>query len=360
MRPIFCKVPDAASAQHAVLLMQTAMVPDFKVIGRTAHLETDLPLQERGNHLFPASQTQAYRQSMQTLIPTGCSLLHLQSTYMASAKEVNDLRCACADIAQRLLAGAAKDASVVTRLRIAQRYFRNHFRYEANGDTADHCAVDMLRTGHGVCQAIASMATVLLPHMGVPCLYIKGDGFSGRSWEPHAWNAVRLEDGRWAFVDFTFGLNGIFDPPSTVTALAAQRFETSHHWDAAEHAQERLEESWAMLEELTGLTIYLPLKEKELYVGEVRLEQKDSRAFLTGSETDGFCIRLKELYRIMGGGVEYVAAEDVLHFCLLDTRRSVGGASRYMRDDGAFDVSILRALKLNWEVAQSGLLLALR
>lgn len=68
-----------------------------------------------------------------------------------------------------------------------------------------------------VCEGYAEAFKYLLDKMNIPCVLVYGDGYdSSGNIEPHAWNYVKMEDGKWYAVDTTWddpiyiGGSGIF------------------------------------------------------------------------------------------------------------------------------------------------------
>jgi hypothetical protein len=72
-----------------------------------------------------------------------------------------------------------------------------------------------------------------------------------------------------------------------------------------------------------------------------------------------FGIDLVLLFRLLGGGVEYIPGKDRLHFVLWDRQFYLEEASGYMNRDGTFDVSILKALPAQYAVKKDGIFLQL-
>lgn len=64
----------------------------------------------------------------------------------------------------------------------------------------DHNAYGILVKGIGVCESYAKAMHQLCKAAGVECIYVTGMGGNG----PHAWNMVRLDDGKWYNVDVTW------------------------------------------------------------------------------------------------------------------------------------------------------------
>ncbi len=54
------------------------------------------------------------------------------------------------------------------------------FHLQKTGATRDHAAVGLLQTRQGVCQAIAALSMVILPHLGILARYVCGEGYPVR------------------------------------------------------------------------------------------------------------------------------------------------------------------------------------
>lgn len=131
----------------------------------------------------------------------------VNARYMSTGKEVNDLRCVAADIAESIKRGLPESTDFFQVIAAYQSWLKRFFVYKKTGATRDHAAVGLLQTRQGVCQAIAALSMVILPHLGILARYVCGEGYSGTDWGPHAWNAVWAPNGAWHQVDFTFGLH---------------------------------------------------------------------------------------------------------------------------------------------------------
>lgn len=67
-----------------------------------------------------------------------------------------------------------------------------------------HCIVGPLLDGQSVCEGYAESFKLLCDLAEIPCMIITGVGVTSTGSEPHAWNAVRMEDGKWYAVDVTW------------------------------------------------------------------------------------------------------------------------------------------------------------
>ena len=154
----------------------------------------------------------------------------VNARYMSTGKEVNDLRCVVADIAESIKRGLPESTDFFQVIAAYQSWLKRFFVYKKTGATRDHAAVGLLQTRQGVCQAIAALSMVILPHLGILARYVCGEGYSGTDWGPHAWNAVWAPNGAWHQVDFTFGLHRK-TTPNTFTPPDDLHFRELHRWD---------------------------------------------------------------------------------------------------------------------------------
>ena len=154
----------------------------------------------------------------------------VNARYMSTGKEVNDLRCVAADIAESIKRGLPESTDFFQVIAAYQSWLRRFFVYKKTGATRDHAAVGLLQTRQGVCQAIAALSMVILPNLGILARYVCGEGYSGTDWGPHAWNAVWAPNGTWHQVDFTFGLHRK-TMPNTFTSPDDLPFRELHRWD---------------------------------------------------------------------------------------------------------------------------------
>lgn len=305
-----------------------------------------------GKHLFGGNQIKSYTVGMASYPIANRMDVEFNVKYMAEPKAINDLRCTCSVIARDLLNRLGPSATFTDKLFATQKFFRRQFKYHDSGQSEAHSATDLLRSGNGVCQAIATLATTLLPFLGVPSLYIAGEGFSGSEWMPHGWNAVKMPTGQWIFVDFTFGLSSILFPPSTINKSASNRFRKNHRWDQDRHSVESLERALSRITEINA-TAFLIRPNQQMF-------SMDGIAVSTGkqvlrAEGEGFRIDLVFLFRMVGGGVEYIPDRDRLHFVLYNRQTYVDGASMFMYEDGTFDIRILNALPIFYSFLEHGI-----
>lgn len=69
---------------------------------------------------------------------------------------------------------------------------------------ADNHLYNFLNNKIGVCQGYAVTFYVFMGELGIPCTLLIGDADNGDGNEGHAWNAVKLDDGYWYFMDVTW------------------------------------------------------------------------------------------------------------------------------------------------------------
>lgn len=112
----------------------------------------------------------------------------VNARYMSTGKEVNDLRCIAADIAESIKRSLPENADFFQVIAAYQSWLKRFFVYKKTGATRDHAAVGLLQTRQGVCQAIAALSMVILPHLGILARYgFGGEGILRHSLGPHAW-----------------------------------------------------------------------------------------------------------------------------------------------------------------------------
>lgn len=80
-------------------------------------------------------------------------------------------------------------------------------------DEYKYAAYDALINKKAVCAGYAEVFQTFMDMLGIPCLYVTGQGIHNNKSEPHAWNMVKL-DNEWYCVDVTWddpiGSNNIF------------------------------------------------------------------------------------------------------------------------------------------------------
>ena len=231
----------------------------------------------------------------------------VNAQYMSTGKEVNDLRCVAADIAESIKRGLPESTNFFQVIAAYQSWLKRFFVYKKTGATRDHAAVGLLQTRQGVCQAIAALSMVILPHLGILARYVCGEGYSSRDWGPHAWNAVWTPNGAWHQVDFTFGLHRK-TTPNTFTLQDDLSFRELHHWDEVAQSPALFQNVQTLENRLQAKTVLLfannPFKAE---IGGVPM-LFDEPVLQNG------CVRLLPLLTLLGGGCELL--EDTLHIVL--------------------------------------------
>ena len=78
--------------------------------------------------------------------------------------------------------------------------------------TNSHNVTGPLLEGKSVCEGYAKSLKLFCQGLDIPCVTITGVGYGSNGFEAHAWNAVRMEDGKWYAVDVTWDdqTSGIF------------------------------------------------------------------------------------------------------------------------------------------------------
>ena len=96
-------------------------------------------------------------------------------------------------------------------------YICQHAEYDyaaasSNSVTAAHTAAplfiavgsDSSASGKVVCEGYSKAFKMLCDKFGIPCAVVSGTGYTGSSNEPHMWNYVQMDDGKWYGVDVTW------------------------------------------------------------------------------------------------------------------------------------------------------------
>ena len=109
-----------------------------------------------------------------------------------------------------------------------------------------------LRQGRGVCQAYSELFKSLGELAGLEVMVIAGDSKPQTYRRPsdidrrgHAWNAVKVDDGRWALVDATWGA-GYVNNKKFTRKLSEFWFDTSPEFFVFTHLPK--EENWQLLD----------------------------------------------------------------------------------------------------------------
>ena len=373
------QVTTPEAAENALHYARTAMLPAFSVtytpkiplslnrddLQRTldytlAPYNAALRLQEQLGQLFrkevgdfSAAQQHTYQSSshMYPFVRKAC--LEVAADYFTSAKDANDLVCLAAEIGSKLKEQLGSHPTVEKIIHVYQKWINTTFRYESTGRPEDHSAVSLMRRRTGVCQAIAALTVLVLPHLGLHTLYISGQGGGREGLAPHAWNLIRvpaagtdpaLEDQLpWHHVDFTFGMNDF--TPHTLTSRSAQAFSATHAWNEAFCTQTVLNRCLRQAKALQSADITLHENKPGWQLGDISVTSP--RAILIGSEAQGHWVDLLTLLRFLGGGCEYIPSENRLRIVLHDRQFLVDNGRAYLGGpEGYLKVSVLQHLPL--------------
>ncbi len=71
-----------------------------------------------------------------------------------------------------------------------------------------HNIYGALAKGEAVCEGYAKTFKLLCDLYDIPCMLLTGNAITSTGFGPHAWNAVRMEDGKWYAVDVTWDDQG--------------------------------------------------------------------------------------------------------------------------------------------------------
>ena len=101
----------------------------------------------------------------------------------------------------------AVDSSVSRRetLKYIHDYLCKKGYYSYSGLKITHTSEPLFIGGGGVvCEGYADAFKVICDRLGIPCACIVGGADSNGKEEPHMWNYVQLEDGKWYLIDITW------------------------------------------------------------------------------------------------------------------------------------------------------------
>ena len=109
------------------------------------------------------------------------------------------------DLAKDIIEATSSSSAYLTALSFHDHLIANaDYKYKADGitpadDSAAHCIIGVMLEGAGVCESYAKAFQLLLNYCGIENAFVTG--FAG---EAHAWNAVKLDDGKWYWCDLTW------------------------------------------------------------------------------------------------------------------------------------------------------------
>lgn len=290
---------------------------------------------------FAAAQLSGY--SMQLITgPFGrFSKVTVNSRYFSSPKELNDLVCVCAEIAELLTRKVRDPNNILEKIINFDRWVSKNFEYKNTSRVGDHTAIDLLRNRGGVCQAIAAIAVLVLSYMGVKVLYVSGEGKGNDGWGPHAWNAVKL-NGHWVHVDFTFSMNALH-LPCTKSVIEKKMFKAVHRWDDNEFCDRSMDYKW---KNIYGHSVKnIEVKDNGCRIGDVDVRFEEPLVIKNG---DKELVDIAGLVRLLGGGVEIIPQTGMVNVCVCNKRYVIKNALGNYHN-GYFDRSVLSCIwKNDW------------
>ena len=221
------------------------------------------------------------------------------------------------------------------KIYLFDKWVRNNFEYKSTSQIEDHTAIDLLKNRSGVCQAIAATAVLALSYMGIKVLYVTGEGKGSQGWEPHAWNAVKIND-RWMYVDFTFSMNSL-RLPSTKSGIEEKFFVKTHRWDKKEYSDRSMDSKWKSIcwKKEDGININVNADNCCINGVEVRFSSK-----LLINDGNRILVDLVSIIRLLGGGIELISSTGTINVCVFSKRIVLKGAFKYFHD-GYFDQTVL-------------------
>lgn len=264
----------------------------------------------------------------------------VNSRYFSNTKELNDLICICAEIAELLNLKVRESNNTLEKINLFDKWVSDNFEYKNTNQVEDHTAIELLKNRSGVCQAIAAIAVLVLSYMGEKVLYISGEGKGKNGWGLHAWNAVKI-NGQWTHVDFTFSMNSL-RLPCTKSEIEEMMFKLVHRWDINEFCEHSMENKWK--------NIYWQFGEKtDIYIN-------DSKCCINGINVqfeEPLIIHYKQnkyidiagIIQLLGGGIEMIPPSDIVNICVCNKRYVIKNALKNY-NNGYFDSRILSCI---WE-----------
>lgn len=262
---------------------------------------------------FPAAQTRSYSSRI-LFNPLGLiANVHLNALYMSSEKERNDFNCIAAEISELLIEKCGFYTSDMSRIVAFTNWIRKYFVYRNTDNYQDHSAAELLKNRTGVCQAIAALAVVVLPYMGIRTQYVAGQGNGNGSWGNHAWNIVCI-NGEWIHVDFTFALNSI-GIPMTSNIISTKMFRANHKWDENAFSTDAIEARHYMNDSISKGEIVLYKNQEFLMINEVKIHTKFPIYYEYNNQD---YIKFYDLLKYLGGGCEIDLEKNQIRICVAD------------------------------------------
>lgn len=130
--------------------------------------------------------------------------------------------------------GIPEGANRYEILSALQAYLCKTVTYDIEAPRA-HEAAGALLDRAAVCDGYAKAFKLLCDAYEIPCLIVPGTATQNGKTEPHAWNYVQMEDGKWYAVDVTWDDRGekaeddyFLVGSGTVTSMTLGHFENSH------------------------------------------------------------------------------------------------------------------------------------
>lgn len=358
-------VNTTAAAEDALEYARTAMLPAFSItcdppLLRLQELMGNIYGKESGS--FSTAQLRSYTSSFRMYPLARRTRLDATADHFTPAKDTNDLICVAAEIGAKLKAHLGERPTLQRIIHVYQKWINATFHYQRTGQAEDHSAIALMRSRTGVCQAIAALTVLVLPHLGLLTRYVSGQGGGREGLAPHAWNVIRVpapgcdpaleEQLQWYHVDFTFGMNR--PTPNTLTPRSTLAFSLTHAWDTERFTNAFFNACCRRENTLRSAAIVLQENSCRWQLGNIIL--KSPRPVLKGSEQQGHWIDLFTLLRFLGGGCEYLAGENRLRVCLQDRQYLIENGSYYLGSSGGYlKISILRHLPLQISRTQNGL-----
>lgn len=146
-----------------------------------------------------------------------------------------------------------QNASDYAKVKGAYEYVRKHVGYIGTTDPIRHTCYSALMEGKATCQGYALLFYRLVRELGIPCRVLMGTDANA-----HTYNIVRMDDGKWYYVDTNAGvlLKGTNEfKPATLQSqyrTAAFKTEYTNKIPAAAYAGGSKESSLTKVESLTN------------------------------------------------------------------------------------------------------------
>ncbi len=145
-------------------------------------------------------------------IGTGRTDSYLRDKNADIDEQIVDYNKKLADLVGAVKASLPENASVKDKAKAANKAVCDAVEYSFcdNADGSASAASKYIRTAYGalvngkaVCEGYSRLYKAVLNGLGVACELVSGYYIDGESFEPHMWNYVQDEEGRWYAVDVT-------------------------------------------------------------------------------------------------------------------------------------------------------------